>query len=337
MARVATGEFNMRTMFVSCVGLLVMAGLHAAQAQVEVAGSYGDSGAYGSYGYGGYGSAGPNGLAMLTESAIAVGPQYSTRMMLADEPAVQGTPAAAGVSDSSSSSDEQDEIIPQDLPATMSWDSRTRQSWENWYAEHVASSTAGSTAAEGLDSTGSYGYGVNGQYGYGGGSYGTNGAYFDFRSKTTFAPQLTQAADQQQEHITEQGPASDAVPDATASSSSSSSDQIVTVAQVHANHKPSIGGVSRGRGIAVQQSQRKTRTTSSTSAAVVPGQQGLAESAQSIQPVQPLSESAQRIMPIEPMSSARKLLSRALRGFNRKMLVNKQAAAAEEVLWAFRQ
>uniref|UniRef100_A0A383V7Y2 Uncharacterized protein n=1 Tax=Tetradesmus obliquus TaxID=3088 RepID=A0A383V7Y2_TETOB len=98
-------------------------------------------------------------------------------------------PASGGDVPASSNDNLELDIVPAELPASRSWDSQNWQSWEEWYSQHFNShpDVAGA-GAYGMSVAGDYG---QGSYGYGsyGSSYGSEGAYFDFRSNRAFVPE----------------------------------------------------------------------------------------------------------------------------------------------------
>lgn len=232
------------------MGLLVIAnGLSAARAEAF---GYGQSGSYGDYSTGSYGG-------YAADSSLAAVPAHAGSLSVSEQIAGQqrsllavseitvpaNIPAASTDRSSSSSKHMGMDIIPAEVPATQAWDAQTWKSWEQWYDHNVNSGAA--TPGDEYSIGGAYGHTISGNYGsyaagaYGG--YGTEGAYFDFRSGRSFNPE--QAAAQQSESVP---PAVELPASADAGERLSSMQQ--QQEQLHMSPvKPTLGGVSRGRGL----------------------------------------------------------------------------------------
>ncbi|KAF6264832.1 hypothetical protein COO60DRAFT_1482746 [Scenedesmus sp. NREL 46B-D3] len=97
-------------------------------------------------------------------------------------------PASIPPSTSGSTDNVDLDIVPAELPAS-SWDAKNWPSWQDWHSQHVNTHPdVGGAGTYGMGVAGDYGQGSYGYGGYGG-SYGSAGAYFDFRSNRAFVPE----------------------------------------------------------------------------------------------------------------------------------------------------
>jgi hypothetical protein len=155
----------------------------------------------------------------------------------------------ASVPASSGSGNLELDIVPAELPASRSWESEKRENWEEWYAQHfnthgdVAGAGAYGMSVAGDHGVGSYGYG-----GYGG-SYGSEGAYFDFRSNRAFVPE------QAVNTMLTAAPDSTALPAGSLvhlPSSASGAGARLSAHQLQMEPTvPTMAGISRGRGLSL--------------------------------------------------------------------------------------
>jgi hypothetical protein len=182
-------------------------------------------------------------------------------------------PASITASSGDSSSNLELDIVPAELPASKSWESQNWQSWEEWYTQHFNTHPdVGGAGAYGMSVAGDYGQGSYGHGSYGS-SYGSEGAYFDFRSNRAFVPEQA---------VNHAAPDSTMLPAGALvhlPSSGSGAGARFAEQQLHMGPTtPTLAGVSRGRGLSLGLSngQESAAGAGASSAGSFTGQANLA-------------------------------------------------------------